>query len=1574
MRSYILLLGLLLLASVAFSQFDGGAQAQGSLWVTQAYTPTGAQINASLLVFESGQPQAGIAAVNQNADIAAACKISNPDNMQACIIEKSKELSFNTKLAVNSFYSVKDANFSFMYWNPYKAEGPGDSPVPGCAKVTASNQEIIKVYNATSQTVQDITIYTAKCDVSKDIYAGRTITVKVTSSPVGNIQSITDASTTLSDANASSASMFSSSLSNLLQGAAQGQLPCLGVFLVLGLLLASMYFAGRSPITLLDITTPRLPSPKGFVAGGQIITPFGYTEMKRVTKGKMEAAEAVAALMLKEKGKTTVKGPTVMDSAVGTSWKAIGGKDANTLKAIQTTHEARTEEQHALVRQALNQLERAGGKYAMLAKTAHDYNLSQNLMSSLDTLTFKAGKGYAGRIAGGLQKMTQSALSINRFAAAGFVPTALDSTFRSMKLLGRGTKSAVVMSADLARETGKWAVETVGGKGAMKAMEEKAKRSAGYAWLYDQMGKKPREIKIGTIKQINQNMAHLYNTLSGEVERDQLRYLLKQIYRKMGVNVANMTDKEIFEMSHSIVDPLKKCIGPNANLAREAEIMAILSDGRLSVTERRDKLEGMLRNMGGVLDSNYMRMKAEVDKIAHEQIEGHVKLITLQMILDTENSRLQAAKEGESRLDNAYYSLVGRGSLHGSDLAEMAVFRRMMYDCENGHTTKGVSIRDFLTAFGVDLQNRIKTLNPDKSEFLPEFMRNKAVLSKQTEENRRALASLLTDDGERVLRELTGKNKNNASINDFMAVLYGNKYMHRSHGIQVDDTSGVHIDPKTGKTLFWEEDKAIGPQKGWWKVDMKRMWTGGIDTADLGQAGPWVEGKATRSFMAMDASKPSLAAVLDRYPGAKSWSPEKRMLETKKLWVKDHIESEMHNNFNDRFAMNAYGGTTNEVMRYYGNAAAALLSKALRDAGHEERHTDLRFLETMDVNKAKDMERLKYMLGERYKKEFEDVLKRGVTFDDISRSKQVWMMTHEGSYLPYKQGMPASDNDRMMNGHVALRDDKGVWRRYNPDDVRVDAKSFGGRHDLMEQFNRLGNSTNKVDWEPFIHAATKWSKEGGYNYEREKVMGAVLWRYSNTTNDYMKYWNNSGVKLIPRHEATPLAPSVLRFFGVDAPGLTSTLKPFRDFGQILGRYLVGTTLDGVGEWQMRSYDVTPKSQMLKMQSWRFATQIMTTDWKEQLKDVTSEHDRRQLASAYEAVALAHGRYHNVWAFTIDRNPWRASTSHGLHQAASAAFPLGPAMTYSMKSNLRGYMDKYEYGSFMAAYGWPAMMSRKAIMPYQKMIAGAQRSLTGYMSKWDTMEDQLKSFGQHTSPRLLESLRMYNPMSFSWGRGWASQKLGMLNKFQSRAEQAQLTGYDHQMGLKQSYADIKVVHKGAAAIARTGLANPGASYMDTRFNEQLAPAMAEYAMMRGDSFRGYLKNDEYVRGQAMTDTIHRTVSSEALAIKRQQELMGFGVTQNSLYTWFNPVLFAYHMGIPGFPESLSPKELLTSFVNKYRKGGGGGNLESSMKDFMNRTGQAMGRAFTPWKASMVKYCKCGSPGYSPGMCKKCGSRL
>jgi hypothetical protein len=314
------------------------------------------------------------------------------------------------------------------------------------------------------------------------------------------------------------------------------------------------------------------------------------------------------------------------------------------------------------------------------------------------------------------------------------------------------------------------------------------------------------------------------------------------------------------------------------------------------------------------------------------------------------------------------------------------------------------------------------------------------------------------------------------------------------------------------------------------------------------------------------------------------------------------------------------------------------------------------------------------------------------------------------------------------------------------------------------------------------------------------------------------------------------------------------------------------------------------------------------------------------------------------------------------------------MPINIKSNLRAYMDKYEYGTAMAMHLWPAMLARRMMMPYQKAIAGPQRSLTGYQTRWGAEHaegDPMRPFGNYTQPRTLEAIRGYNPMSFSH-KGKLGKYLGILNRYESRAERAQLVGADHESGLEYDYLDQARVYKGVSSVMRKALANPGVSVMDTQYNEQLSPKAAEYLIerRRPGGMGGYFKADPYVNQMANSDTIRRTMSAEALAIKREQESTGYEWSRNTTFTFFNPPLALWHMGFPFFPQKLTPKEMVASAANRLKRGYGGGSVVESAGRGLKSVGQVGHAAMTPWLAATTRYCRrCGKSG-QPGVCS-CG---
>jgi hypothetical protein len=125
---------------------------------------------------------------------------------------------------------------------------------------------------------------------------------------------------------------------------------------------------------------------------------------------------------------------------------------------------------------------------------------------------------------------------------------------------------------------------------------------------------------------------------------------------------------------------------------------------------------------------------------------------------------------------------------------------------------------------------------------------------------------------------------------------------------------------------------------------------------------------------------------------------------------------------------------------------------------------------------------------------------------------------------------------------------------------------------------------------------------------------------------------------------------------------------------------------------------------------------------------------------------------------------------------------------------------------------------------------------------------------------------------------------------------------------------------------------------------------------------------------MDNTVRRTVSAEALAIRRDQEIRGFGVVQNSLFGWANPVAFLWHMPLPLMPSSLTPKDVVAKWVAR-SKHGYGGSFSDGVKRVSQDLASGGSKFLQPHKLSMIVYCpKCSTSGYRGARCRACKSPL
>ncbi|MBU0531958.1 hypothetical protein KKB44_00525 [Candidatus Micrarchaeota archaeon] len=1561
-KNVFTLLALLLFASTVFAVFACDPSMRDTQVIITPVSDDGTQIQISVLAFDPAVSTGGTDIRSVMQQITEDCA-----GEQTCIMQRGQEITAASEYELN-LESLQNARITVEYYNMIAGDY---TPISSCQNLHTTISGDATVPSAEGEV--SVPYYYTECDLSSALsgQSGRT-TLRVSYDPEpGALICPSYNLYYFNNVNVPAATALTQNLNNLMEGMIQsagGTLPCLGVFLILGLLLSSLYFAGKSPISLLDITTPRLPQPKGVAAGGQILMPFGWTEMKRTTRAKMVAAAGAAAisarLLARGRGgdadlrrlRDRISGlrGTAADRAAGdveqgkkmadalvTAGRSIGmkGSELDHLASNLPYHYGDAEQR--TIAQILEALEKRGGRDALLGATMRDYFLGQRTYQSLETITGHHAPGERDTVHYAVTSRLTKAFGVNRYAViGGFVPGMYDSIWRTTKVVGRGTKAAFTQAPELARGAARTTMEMIGGRRAIQDLEARSGSSAFAAWVTK---KHPSEVVIGQAFPVNDKMAHLYRTLRDETYRDEMRYVLRQFYKKFGVNF-NLSEHELAELGYKDLDILKRS-GYKATaelLAAEQEMRRILS-GSMTSQQKLQALTTFAEAHGAHIDHQMLAFSQKVASIDESAHAEHVKMILLQKELEEQNKVRMSVSTGGMIHDDAYQCHVGGDSLRQSHMWETMVLRTMVWDAENGHLQGG--LKEELLSARLNVANRMASLDPTTAiGQLPEHMRNEAQLKAVTERNRKDLIQLFTDEGHALFQKVSNKSMQAASMNEIVQFMYGG-----------ETPKTCHIDKKTGKMIWWEGDTELSLPKGTTLVDVKRHWVDKLTAQDNFAIGQWVESRFTRSYV--PPFKASIEAELDRAPGSANWGVKQRTAEAKKLWVLDQLQQDMEQRFNSQFGHNTYG-TTRETMKFYSGVMAGFMEKALRDKGLSNNHPDVRFLEEMDIASPEHLRRLNGLM-QTYGKEYHDTMAKPITYDDIAKSNKPVVMFHEGGLGYYKKNMALSDMDRVLGGEVALKDNTGQLRKFIPEDVPI---NFGGRDDLSREYGRVSRSKNPNDWTNFIENASKWAKEGGYNYEKEKVLAATLWSYANQTYDYERFWRNSAVSVQAQRQVTPAAPSPLRFFGADAPKFTTdVVKPFRDMGMHFGDYISKVALQAGGSLHTTAYDITPTSEYYKQHSWQLASKIMAN---KDMQNLTTEEQ-----TAYRNVAMQHHAYHQVWDYAIDRNPWRQSTSFGTHQAWGSFFHFGPSQQYSVKHNLRAYLDRGEYASFMGMYGFPMDLAGKMMRPYTNMIRGLQMSMQGYASKWDSTPDALRQWN-YTQPRILEAMQSINPFSFRWYPGKTSETISKLNKYGGSLEQHQLAGPEFSAGLKQAPQDIFLQRKGAYATARTDAVNPGTSFYNYRHEMQFDAPMAEYLLRTHDATYMY---DKKVQEAAMNNTVRRTVSAEALAMRRDQELRGFGAMQNPLFGWANPIAFLWHMPVPLYPTSLTPRDIVSNYVRR-AKHGGGGSYADGLTGVANDLAKGTSKLVQPHRIHMVVYCpKCSRSGYRGSRCA-CGQVL
>jgi len=1566
---------MVLLAGTAFAQVTG-SQSGNISQINAIPAANGATTlyNVSVVMIV---PSPSSSAAQQSSQVAQWYKDCNND--QACVFQKAQ-----------AYYSAdKSYQFTETYLQnvpvsvAYFAQGKW-IPIPACTNILTNIQgpALPQVAGAPTQY-----IYYAQCNIASAVQGKTEVSMVAiftgNSSISGSTQNweYDNGSVTASTAFANSINTMIASLScaggqsTTPSGAVScgsagsigtGSLPCVGVFLIMGLLLASLYFSGKSPISMLDITTPKLPAPKGITAGGQILAPFGYTELSKTINAKLAKDAAALTASANNMAKTRSGDAELnqlknaINSTKDAALKAGGDLEQNKAVANALVTAGRSigmsgaelqpltklpyrygQAEHKKVAQILETLaEKGGNQGKVMSMTFRDYLYGLRTSQSLEVLSSHPDIGqrsvaYA-KVSGVMGKM----YGANRYnVLSGVVMAGTHSSVRTARVTGRMAKSIVTEMPSAARAISKTAMEGISGPRAMEELAAKAKTSQTSAWIYAQLSKKPSEPSagsIGTMFPINDKMGHFYKSLNNEAMNSAIYYEVKQIYKKAGMRF-DISEEELVNMGFVDMDILQRSGYSRAVESVDSEVRKILSNASLTQAEKINALSEVAQKHGAFIDPQMTHFTERIDAIAQSGQPEHIQCIMLNQLLEEQNSVRMAGSRGGMVNDDAFVSTVGGESLRGNQIWQTMLFGTMAWDGQHGYLNGG--IKEELLSARLNVAQREGTLNPEeaaKHGDIPTYAVNMAELKKVADRNRSDLIQLFSPKGEEQFAQSHGgKSMSNASIPEIVKFMYGG-----------DMARSGTVDKKTGRMTWYASDLELSLQPNATLVDMKRHWITGEDSKDNKVTlGGFVEGRFTKSYI--PPYKASLEAEADRMAGSSSWSEAERTQVMKKLWMKDQLLQDMESRFNSQFGQNTYG-TTRETMRFYGGIMAGFMDKALEDKGMTSNEPDRVFLQTMDYTNAKHLMRLAD-LQKTYANEYHKVISEPMTYDGIAGSKRAVVEMYGGGYAYYNKGMMLSDGDRIMAGEAAIRDNKGQLHKFTGEEVI----KMPGRDDLYNMYLAARSEKDPAKWQGVMEEAGKWSNTGAYDYDKKKVYAQLCWQFATTTGDYSQFWRESGVTVEAKRQVTPVAPSILRTFGYEGSRAADIIRPFRDIALHGGDYISKVALASGGKLLQTSFDITPVSSQLRMQSFQLANKINSGE----ILNGLSQEEK----VAYRAAAVQHSAYINVWQFAIDRHPGVMSKSFGAHQAWESAFNMGPAIPFKVRENLRAYMGKGEYAGFMSLYGFPMDLAGKIMRPYVSMMRGLQQSMQGYATSWDMQNDALRQYN-YTEPRLLEAMQSLNPFASKWIPGKTGDRIASLNKFGGSLEQHQLAGNDYLDGLKQGPSHIFQKRKGVYAHARTGDVNPGESEYDYRMTMHAAQPMAEYLYRQNEAAFMYDKN---LQQDALNNTMRRTVSAEALMIRRNQEMSTFGITQNSIFGFGSPIGFLYHNPlVPG----MSPRDSISKMVTRSKQGGGGSWLDG-VRNIGTNLKQGASRLVQPHKTYMVVYCpKCGMSNYRGSRCK------
>ena len=1313
---------------------------------------------------------------------------------------------------------------------------------------------------------------------------------------------------------------------------------CFFALLLFGLFLASMFFTGRSPMSLLDITTPLLPKPKLIVFSGLLYTKWGVkmgAELGRNIDQSDKTLLQLSNRLINRLGRADRKA----------AYKLLQKHKKNPLLLYLALRElaasANMKNVRAILDRDLKDEGDIGELGQFISRLKNQRGLTQEDLIGLDTawmgINARIQQMLLGEAAGGVKgsmgvvkKWVNKVPWVGRQFSAG-----IGSAYMGMRHTWRLTKSSLY-GAMVAYDTLR------GGKFLRDLRGKALARPGASRALYEFYTSKEERFRLF---RVDLREARTYNVMMEQAYKEVAAYVMLQIMRKYGVK-PELSEEELLNIGRFREGT------PNGNILQhmklsglpvnvEREMLAILSDTNTKMNQKILFLMRLADAHGVWYDGGrLLGVLARLHSIDATALPESAKLQQLweYLINDwnvTDDVDFRAQAGGSHR----FYFLLGRNEMKyamGNDTkyddtwrfyySMMLIEQARDKDFKADHYLRGPGrfSEDVAMMSFSKMVNELYGIVPSTTKGLNAEV---ALIMRQTE---KFLKHLLTGEGETA-----------ADKYGLLSTLYSPETKLKGGELGVSA----------------ETAREYGARPEFWKLNMKGYWRI-LDYEGL-KLGETLTGTLARTSVMQEAYQMSTGGHVEKLPFATSADFE--LAKDKKGKFDPVWSAYAHKFFSDRLK--------NMVGSKYPNAYFFAQDEIdflfrVRDA-YRERYCELKGIDRKNLERAQGRTSANSWIDERMGRD--KFLESTISFRDLSN--HTWMKVREGTYLPYAEGIRVSDADRIINGRLSIQKN-GQWIEFDPHPIlwskELTKDFYKESRDLMTEIGQDQNDVPgisrrktidnhlKAKLDNFQGRLTQWGKDNN----KQEIAAATLYAMSSQLGDFWLLDNSHLVKIQPR--------AMLE----DRKGLMDKVS------LAFMRGWESTMVSAFMPQMKTMYDLTAHSEYYRDKMNKLSANIMNQDFDRLHPD---------LAKQYKELVTSAMRYHNVWDDAITRSPLGNTSAIGNMFIFASYFHHGPAVHFDPTWNLDHFKGtRWEF--FQRIRQMPITINWLVGSPFILASRGMMSSKLGHPTRQDKSFDPMR--GWHTTmPRTFEGWRaflnpFYSGIDFnagSWKRlttlalpaafpialpiyaasplikkisqepkgmlgtiakagdklaGWSNSmgsydpkayaptsmiEQGIRERLEGPLIRKDYGGRELSMGLRRTNEDASYIMKNMNVI--WGNANPGCSYLDWENNMRMDPKLATH-LTHGAKYSSFYGKDDYIHKQANLGIIKRTTSALRLQSMREEELREYGDTvwggfkRNPLWAWVNPAAFAVHMPLTPMFSARHAQEKVRSWRQAY----------------------------------------------------------